>query len=204
MTILSERGIAEIGPDDLGPRCPVIWLNDFSQESAKSFFEAMSMFLSNEDIHSIVIYIDSFGGEVDALATIAELIETSTKPVYTCVIGKAFSAGAILASLGTPGHRYCSPNSRMMYHRIAITEFETPAEKIMHLAKEIVRVNDLWLKKVVAKSKMDWKKFNESLDKCGGEWFLSAKEAQKLGLIDHIGVPRITEIRQWRIETSEK
>jgi len=202
MIVLSEQDIIP-SPSDLssgGPGRPTLWIGEFNQETASDFFQTFNEYLSDQDVKSILIYIDSFGGEVDALASMFEIVDSSPKPVYTCAIGKAFSAGGMFAALGTPGNRYIAPNSRLMFHRISLMELEITGERAMSLAKELLRMNDHWLKKVIAKSNLDWKEFNDILNSKGGEWYLNAKEAVKYGFVDHIGVPRLREIRQWVME----
>lgn len=181
-------------------RIPVIWLNNFDDESARDFFEQLTGFLSDDDIAAIALYIDSFGGQVDSLATIAELIEASTKPIITIGIGKAFSAGALLLSLGTPGYRWMTPHSRMMIHRIQVNgTVDISADSIAHIAREILRTNEVWLKKMVARSTLKWTEFNKKIDDNGGEWYLDAKQAVKYGFVDHIGVPLVRETLTWEL-----
>lgn len=197
--LLGERSIPiKVDSDE---RLPVIWVGDFIPEGARDFFEAFTMFHSDDSVHSILVYIDSFGGSIDSLATVAELIESSRKPIITACIGKAFSAGALLLSLGH--ERWMGPNSRVMLHkaRVSMCGDEIDASEMKVMAEEVNKLNDMWLKKAVARSKMSYEDFNKKLDKVAGEWYLSPKEARKYGFIDHIGCPIVREVRQWRIDS---
>lgn len=193
--ILSEEGYA-MDFDEI--EVPVLWISEFDPKSAHEFFMNFCSLQSNSNVHSIFVYIDSFGGAVDSMATIAELVENSEKPVGTVVVGKAMSAGAILSSIGGDGMRWVGPNSRMMFHRLSagilgdVKEMET-------YTREIIRMNELWLKKAVKRSKLTWKEFNEVLNKKGGNWYMSPREAVKNGFADQIGLPILGEVRQLRL-----
>jgi ATP-dependent Clp endopeptidase proteolytic subunit ClpP len=190
--VLSEHTV----PIDLKePTTPVIWVTEFGDDDAEQFFAIFNSLQSDDDIENIVIYIDSFGGAVDSLCTMIELVEASEKPVMTVAIGKSMSAGAILSAVGTPTMRWIGPNSRLMLHRLqGFVGGDT--EKVTSVAKELIRMNDMWLKKIVTKSNMTWKEFNDMLKDKGGEWYLSAEEAVKYGFADRIGTPIIKEVRQ--------
>jgi ATP-dependent Clp endopeptidase proteolytic subunit ClpP len=174
---------------------PALWIREFGDEDAEQFFALFNSLQSDDNVDIIVIYVDSFGGAVDSLCTMTELIEASSKPVCTIAIGKAMSAGAILTAIGTPGMRWIGPNSRLMLHRLqGFVGGDT--EKVTSVAKELIRMNDMWLKKIVTKSNMSWKEFNDMLKDKGGEWYLSAEEAVHYGFADRIGTPIIKEKRQ--------
>ena len=179
---------------------PIMWIGEFGESTAQEFFLSYTNLHNDDKIHAIMVYVDSLGGDLNALATITELIETSEKPIITVGIGKAFSAGAMLVSMGH--ERWLAPNSRMMFHFVGLDmELEgMNPDGLNNLSKELERVNNMWLKKVVKRSKMTWKDFNKKIKDCGGEWYLNAKEAKEYGFIDEIGVPKLTAAMQWRVE----
>lgn len=184
-------------------RLPTVWINDFDEDTARQFFDIFASFLSDDVVDNILIYIDSFGGHVDSLAAIAEMIECSPKPVITAAVGKAFSAGALLLSLGTPGNRWIAPHSRMMIHRLQVGGgMDGSADSIEHIAEEIIRMNDVWLKKLAERSKMKWTDLNRKISDNGGQWYLDAKAAVANGFADHIGLPLIKEVRQWVLDVT--
>ena len=186
---------------DQEDRPPVIWVNDFDEESARNFFDLFTCFLSDDMVENIIVYIDSFGGNVDSLAAMAELIDSSPKTVITVGLGKTFSAGAMLLALGTPGNRWIAPHSRVMLHRLQLTTpGEASADTIAQIAGEILRMNDVWLRKIVERSKMKWVEFNKKLNDQGGQWYMDAKTAVSYGFADYIGLPIIRENRQWIID----
>ena len=175
-------------------------MGDFAENAAMEFFFSYTNLHSDDRVQAIMVYVDSMGGDLNALATITELIEASDKPIVTVGVGKAFSAGAMLVALGH--ERWLAPNSRLMFHFVGLDmELEgMNPEGLNNLSKELERVNDFWLKKVVKRSKMSWKEFKAKIKDCGGEWYLTAKEAKEYGFIDEIGIPKLTAALQWRVE----
>lgn len=190
------------------PSIPIMWITEFGTDDAQDFFMNFVALQSNGDVNTIFLYVDSFGGAIDSLSTMIELIESSPKPVATVCIGKAFSAGAMLVALGHKGMRWVAPNSRLMFHRVALAisgdDEQMSAPSLNNTAKELLRINDTWLKKVVARSDMTWTEFNKELDAHGGEWYLTANEAQERGFVDHVGIPIVKEVYQTRVEVYEK
>ncbi|MCK4260329.1 MAG: ATP-dependent Clp protease proteolytic subunit [Halanaerobiales bacterium] len=194
---ISEFSISPIA--NSGDGSPTIWLNDFSEEDVREFFRKFNSLQSDDQIQAIAIYIDSYGGSVDSLAAICELVENSTKPIITVAIGKAMSAGAMLFALGTPGMRYIGSMTSLMYHRLQITDIDGDIELASSMIKEVLRENEIWMKKIIKSSKMNWTEFNKKLQEKGNHWFLGAKEAIKYGFADHIGIPTLRETHQLKL-----
>ncbi len=111
----------------LHDRVVTIIVNEFTQETAKKFYESFQKALdSGQNI--IPIVIDSYGGSVDALVTMMELIDSSRIPVATIAVGKAMSCGAMLLACGNKGMRYVAPSSRVMMHHVSSVAWGTTPE----------------------------------------------------------------------------
>lgn len=202
--VISEHSIpVDLDKAGWGMSIPVLWVSEFSAEEARDFFADFTALQSDDNVKHIYIYVDSFGGAIDSLSAMTELVESSKKTVSTVCVGKAMSAGGILTAIGTPGHRWIGPNSRLMLHRVS-TIIGGDSDQIENITKELVRMNDMWLKKAVSRSKMTWKEFNDMLKAKGGEWYLTPTEAVKYGFADRIGTPMIREVRTLVAEVSNE
>ena len=181
-------------------RIPKMYLSEFTSESARDMLNAFTAFNSDDSVKSILLYIDSFGGEISSLGTIAELMTSSKKPVYTACVGKAFSAGAMLFALGAK--RWIAPHATLMFHKLRyFLCTEADVDDVKYMAKEIDKLNDKWFKRVVSRSKMTYKEINQKIKEGNGNnWFLTPEEAIKYGFADIIGLPIVRETRQWRID----
>lgn len=65
----------------------------------------------------IVLLINSGGGQLYGGFAVYDAIRLLTAPVHTVCIGRAESMAAVLLASGEPGHRYVTPNCRVMIHQ---------------------------------------------------------------------------------------
>lgn len=168
----------------------IVYVTNFSDNDFKDFREA---FLAAEKTKQTVIpiIVSSNGGDVTNLFAMVDMIKSSKKTIATIVMGKAFSAGGVLAAVGTKGHRYISPMSVFMVHEVQSFSFGNAAN-VKHMASHIGNMNTTMLElldKQCGKQIGFWKsllKANDNVD-----LVLSASEAKEHGLVDIIGTPRI-------------
>lgn len=156
-----------------------------AEEFATAFHQA-----ENTGQELIPIVIDSFGGDVYALLSMVDVIQNSTVPVATIVIGKAMSAGAVLLSCGTNGMRFASPNSTIMIHSAWETGISGNADEVRVNANELMRVNRKVLE-LMSKNCGHHKDYFHTImaENKNTDWFLSSKEAQKHKIINSVRIP---------------
>jgi ATP-dependent Clp protease protease subunit len=130
----------------------------------------------------IQLIINSFGGSVyDGLAIVGA-IESSKTPVHTICYGSAMSMALYILAAGHL--RKMSKFATLMYHEIGTTV----AGKISSISNELgecTRLEDVCDKILIENSyvkRKDLKKIKCS----GGEWYISADEALRLGIVDEI------------------
>lgn len=180
----------KIKPSDLLESPVIIRLNKFNEEDGSKFSESMSKGHETGQ-PCIPVIVDSYGGQVYSLLGMISEIQSSSLPVPTICESKAMSAGAILFGLGAKGLRYMAPHARLMLHEVS-NFTGGKVEEIKADAQETERVNTLVFQLL---AEYCGKEKNYFLDiihqKSHAEWFLTAKEAKKHGLCDHIGVPKL-------------
>jgi ATP-dependent Clp protease protease subunit len=102
--------------------------------------------------------------------------------VATYCIGQASSMGALLLAAGTTGKRYALPNSRVMLHQPAGGAQGTAADIKIH-AEEIIalkkKMNGLF-------AKHSGQSIKQIERDCDRDFFMSAEEAKKYGLVDEV------------------
>lgn len=144
---------------------------------------AQFLFLASEDANKdISFYINSPGGHVSAGLAILDTMNHIKPQVSTVCVGMAASMGAVLLSAGEKGKRFALPNAEVMIHQPS-GGAEGMASDIEITARQIIKLRDR-LHKILAKNtgqKLD--KINQDADR---DYFMSADEAQKYGLIDKV------------------
>jgi len=134
----------------------------------------------------IYIYINSPGGSITAGLAIYDTMQYVGADLVTICIGQCASMATVLLSAGAQGKRFALPNSRIMLHQ-PWGGVEGTAQDIEIHAKEILRlrkiVNDILSKHTgqpVSKIEQDTQR----------DFFMSADEAVKYGIIDKIIFPQ--------------
>jgi len=159
------------------------------------FIETPSILRVIENIHylekkskkaDIALYINSDGGYVEDCMALIDVMDTSPCHIKTIVLGKAASAACLIASNGSQGKRYAGRNSEFMYHESLATLEEVKASQMNYWRKEFERIekkcNQMFSKNTGQDLNIIAEMFlNRNLD----NW-MTAKEAKKFGIIDHI------------------
>ena len=144
---------------------------------------AQLLFLESEDPKSdISLYINSPGGSVSATLAMIDTINHIKPDVSTVVVGMAASGGAWLLASGTKGKRYALPNAEVMIHQPLggaqgqATDIAITAEHILRTKKRLVNI----MAKATGQST---EKVEKDIDR---DYFMTAKEAQKYGIVDKV------------------
>ena len=171
--------------DENGP----IWVNKFSEDSARAFVKQLHYQSLRDPTLPIIIYIDSNGGDAYALLTMIAALEQVPNQIITCALSKAMSAGAMLLACGDI--RFASEHSTIMIHEISAgTGGHIDDINVQHSA--ITKLNEKLMKILVKKSK--FKGGAAALKKLlanSRDLYLEADEAKAHGFVDHIGIPML-------------
>ena len=180
-----------------------IWVNAFTEESAQLFRDQVFERADRDGTNVIPVYIDSYGGQVDALAKMLDTMDEVPNRFVTVCMGKAMSCGAILLSHGDL--RFVSAHSRVMVHNVSagvigdVTEMQSNTE-------EAQRINEVFIGLLAKNCKMSYKdlqdKIKESTD--SKNIYLSPEDALKFGIVDKIGVPELVPIVQFAVDVVQK
>jgi len=161
----------------------IVFLGSEIDDGMANTVIAQMLFLENQDPEKeIKLYINSPGGSVTAGLAIYDTMQYMKPEVSTICIGIAASMASVLLAAGTKGKRFCLPNSEVMIHQIMggtqgqATDIKIHAE---HILKIKDRLNHL-LSKHTGK---DLKTVEKDSDR---DYFMSAEEAVKYGIIDKV------------------
>ena len=162
----------------------IVFLGDQVTPETANLVVAQLIFLANEDPKKdIKFYINSPGGSVyDGLAII-DTMNYIQPDVQTIGIGLQARMGAMLLSCGTKGKRFILPNARVMIHQ---PSYGAGQAKVTD--QEIELREGLYLKKTLAEilAKQTGQKLEQVEKDMDRDYWMSAEEAKKYGIVDEI------------------
>lgn len=160
----------------------IIILSGEIDDNLANSIVAQLLYLDSLNHDPINLYINSPGGSITAGMAIYDTMNYIKSKVSTICIGMAASMAAFLLSSGEKGMRFILPNGEVMIHQPLggaqgqATEIKIAAERILKLKEK--------LNKILSENT------GQSLEKISHDterdYFLSADEALKYGLIDKI------------------
>lgn len=169
------------------------------EDSAAQFLEQITAFEYVDITKPITVYIDTFGGSVDAALLMYDAIKACACPVVTVGIGKVMSAGVLLEAAGEKGSRFITENTRVMLHEVSGGAFGPISEMEVSIA-ETRRLQDIYLE-LLAKDTGQTKQ--KILKDIGKDFYMSAAEAVKYGIADKV-VPTRKQLRKLMIKEPSK
>ena len=166
----------------------VVRVNHFDEEGLEDFEDDLNYALmTGQPI--VPVEIDSYGGQSYGLLGMVAAIESCPVPIATIITSKAMSAGALLFCFGAEGYRFMHPNASMMIHDAA---FGTSG-KIEEVKVDTKHTD--WLNKSIYKRASKHLGHDEDYlmsmiqEQKHLDWFLTAKEAKKHNIANHLKVP---------------
>jgi len=141
------------------------------------------LYLENENMEKdISIYINSPGGYVHSTLAIYDTMKYVQPDISTVCVGMAASGAAIILAGGKKGKRLALPNSKIMIHQ-PMTEISGQATDIKIHADEILKLKRK-LNEILAKeAKQSITQVERDTER---DFFMSALEAKKYGIIDSV------------------
>lgn len=130
----------------------------------------------------IQLFIDSPGGLVYKGLSLINHIKRSKAPVHGIVTGTAYSMAFII--LAACDKRIAYENAKLMYHLPSYVQKGNLRTQDLR----VKRTTEVWeeMNKIIIKKTKVTKRDLEKITSSGDDWFLTPREAKKLGIIDKI------------------
>lgn len=160
----------------------IIILSGEIDDNLANSIVAQLLYLDSINHDTIDLYINSPGGSITAGMAIYDTMNFIKSKVSTICVGMAASMAAFLLSSGNKNMRFILPNSEVMIHQPLggaqgqATEIKIAAERILKLKEKL---NDIL-------SKNTGQPLEKIQNDTERDYFLSANEALKYGLVDKI------------------
>lgn len=143
----------------------------------------------------ISLYINSPGGDINALFAVYDTLQYIRPDVNTICFGQAASAAAVLLAAGTPGKRLALPHSRILIHQPyagahgQVSDIEIASREIQRLKSQLEEV-------LARHTGQDIEKVRKDTDR---DFVMTAAEALEYGIIDEVIESREIESPQRKI-----
>lgn len=161
----------------------IIFIGGVIDDHVANLVIAQLLFLQSEDPKKdISIYVNSPGGSVSAGLAIIDTMNHVKNSISTVCVGIAASMGAVILSAGEKGKRFALPNAEVMIHQ-PLGGVEGQATDIEITAKHILKTKENLLKILAKNSGQPFAKIEKDGDR---DYFMSAEEAKKYGIIDKV------------------
>jgi ATP-dependent Clp protease, protease subunit len=165
----------------------IIFLGGPIDDNTANIVIAQLLFLESEDANKDVqLYINSPGGSVTATMAMFDTMNHIKPNVATVCVGIAASGAAILLAAGEKGKRYALPNSEVMIHQ-PWGGVQGQAADIEITAKQILKTRERLNKILSTATGKPLEQVAKDVDR---DFFMSAEEAKKYGIIDKIYVSK--------------
>lgn len=161
----------------------IIFLGEPIDDTVANIIIAQLLFLDAENSkEDIKIYINSPGGSVTSALALYDTMQHVKSDVATICLGQAASAAAVLLACGAKGKRYSLPNARVMIHQV-MGGVEGQQKDVEIQAREMLRIKNQINQILTKHTGQPLKKIEVDSDR---DYFMTAEEAKKYGIIDKI------------------
>ncbi|MEN9338408.1 MAG: hypothetical protein RI945_133 [Candidatus Parcubacteria bacterium] len=165
----------------------IIFLGEGIDEHTTSLVIAQLLFLEAEDPKKdITLYINSPGGLVSGTLAIIDTIKHIKCDVSTICVGLAASGGAWLLSSGTKGKRFVLPHAEVMIHQ-PLGGAEGQTTDILITAEQYRKHREVLAEMMAKNCGQTKEKVLKDLER---DFWMSAEEAKKYGIVDDILKPK--------------
>lgn len=166
----------------------IIFLNTELESGVCNLIKAQILYLESISDEDISIYIDSPGGSVYSGLGLLDVMEYVKPEIVTINTGLAASMAAVILCSGTKGKRKALKRSRTMIHQpmggysgwAQASDMEIEAREINDLKKELYEII----------SENTGQKYDKVYKDGDRDYWLSALDAKKYGIIDDIIIKR--------------
>lgn len=161
----------------------IVFLGTPIDDQVANAIIAQLLFLDREaPDKDINLYINSPGGVITAGLAMYDTMRMIRPTVRTTCMGMAASMATILLTGGAKGKRYALPNSTIHMHQ-PLSGAQGQASDIEIHAREAIRMQDKMRRIIAEHTGQPYDKVAKDTDR---DYYLSATDAKKYGLIDEV------------------
>jgi ATP-dependent Clp protease protease subunit len=161
----------------------IIFLGTPIDDTVANLICAQLLHLESENPDKdINLYINSPGGDINALFAIYDTMQYVRPDIATICFGQAASAAAVLLAAGAPGKRLALPHSRVLIHQ-PYAGAEGQVSDIEIASREIQRLKGQLEALIALHTGQDVERIAADTDR---DFVMTAEEAKEYGIIDEV------------------
>lgn len=162
----------------------IIFLGTPIDDTVANLVCAQLLYLESENPdRDISIYINSPGGDINALLAIYDTMQYIRPEITTLCFGQAASAAAVLLAAGTRGKRLALPNARILIHQPYAQSGYAQVSDLEIAANEILRLKSALEQILSVHTGQPIEKVSKDTDR---DYVLTAQEAKEYGIVDEV------------------
>lgn len=151
------------------------------EDQAAQFLEQLTALECVDVGKPITVYIDTYGGSVDAALLMYDAMRSCSCPIVTIGIGKVMSAGVLLLASGDK--RFITENTRVMLHEVSGGTFG-PITEMENSITEIHRLQDVYAGLLARDTGQTKAKILADIK--NNTLYMTAKDAVDYGIVDTV------------------
>lgn len=161
----------------------IIFIRGVIDQDLADSVVAQLLFLESSDKESdIHLYINTPGGRIDSMYSIYDTMNIVSPDITTLGMGTVASAGTFLIAAGVKGKRYTLENTSFMIHEMAggmSGKYNVMKNEFKHMETLYDRMSKHYVK-------LTGQKLSKICSDMQKDYYMSAEEAKKYGLVDKI------------------
>ena len=161
----------------------IIFLGTPVDDTVANLICAQLLHLESENPdRDINLYINSPGGDINALFAIYDTMSYIKPDIATICFGQAASAAAVLLAAGAPGKRLALPHARVLIHQ-PYAGAQGQVSDLQIASAEIQRLKVALEELLAAHTGQTVEKISQDTDR---DFVMTAAEAKEYGIIDEV------------------
>ncbi len=157
---------------------------DVTEQMVLQVIAGMIALANHDKTLPITLVISTYGGSVDEMFSLYDIMNYLPCPIHTVGTGKIMSAGVLLLASGKKGNRLIGRNARLMIHPTSGGS-EGNIFEVVNNTKEHIRQQTQMEKLLMRETKIG-KTQMDALMKSGFDNYILAEDAVRLGIVDKI------------------
>ncbi|HEY4331786.1 MAG TPA: ATP-dependent Clp protease proteolytic subunit [Ilumatobacteraceae bacterium] len=161
----------------------IVFLGTAIDDNVANLVIAQLLHLESESpAYDVAMYINSPGGDMNALFAIHDTMQYIAPDVSTICVGQAASAAAVLLAAGAKGKRFVLPNARVLVHQPhggaqgQSTDMEIAVAEMVEMRRRMVDI-------LVAATGQARDRIITDMDR---DFIVRGDSAVQYGLVDHV------------------